>query len=203
MTMIQAVIYDFGNVLSSFRVTAFFEHLARRSTCTVDRLLGLMPEISHLAIEYESGRMTSQQFFRDFSALAGIAVTEEEFITSYTSIFTPIDGTLRTIRRLKDRYRLGLLSNTNEWHFVHSIRTIEVFPLFDAVTLSYEVGAMKPAAVIYEDMLKKIRVPADACVYFDDIQENVDAGSRAGMQARLFTTAEAMQADLAALGVTF
>ena len=200
--MIQAVIYDFGNVLCSFRVTSFFEHLARRSTCTVDQLQGLMPEISHLAIEYESGRMTSQQFFRDFSALARISVTEEEFITSYTTIFTPIDGTFDAIRRLTGRYRLGLLSNTNEWHFIHSIRPVAVFPLFDAVTLSYEVGAMKPAPVIYEDMLKKLRVPADACVYFDDIQENVDAGTRAGMQARLFTTAEGMQADLAALGVT-
>ena len=79
------------------------------------------------------------------------------------------------------RYRLGLLSNTNEWHFDHSIRTVDVFPLFDAVTLSYEVGAMKPAPVIYEDMLKKLGVPAGDCVYFDDIQENVDAGIRAGM----------------------
>lgn len=199
--MIQAVIYDFGNVLCSFRVTTFFEHLARRSTCTVEQLMGLMPEISHLAIEYESGRMTSRQFFQHFSALARITVTEDEFITAYTNIFTPIDGTMRAIRRLTGRYRLGLLSNTNEWHFIHSIRPIEVFPLFDAVSLSYEVGAMKPAAVIYQDMLNKIGVPADACVYFDDIQENVDAGARAGMQARLFTTAEAMQADLAALGV--
>lgn len=199
--MIQAVIYDFGNVLYSFRVVTFFEQLARRSTCTVDQLMGLMPEISHLAIEYESGRMTSQEFFRDFTALARISVTEQEFITSYTTIFTPIDGTIDAIRRLKGRYRLGLLSNTNEWHFIHSIRPIGVFPLFDAVTLSYEVGAMKPAAVIYQDMLNKIRVPADACVYFDDIQENVDAGARAGMHARLFTTAEAMRADLAALGV--
>ena len=93
--MIQAVIYDFGNVLCSFRVTSFFEHLARRSTCTVDQLQGLMPEISHLAIEYESGRMTSQQFFRDFSTLARISVTEEEFIKSYTTIFTQIGGTVR------------------------------------------------------------------------------------------------------------
>jgi putative hydrolase of the HAD superfamily len=200
--MIQAVIYDFGNVVCSFRIMTFFENLARRSTCTVQTLQGLMPEISHLAIEYESGRMTSQQFFADFAALAGFSMPEEEFIASYTSIFTPISGTFDAIRRLAGRYRLGLLSNTNEWHFEHSIRHVEVFPLFNAVTLSYEVGAMKPAPAIYADMLAKLGLPADACVYFDDIQENVDAGIRAGMQARLFTTAEAMQADLSALGVT-
>jgi glucose-1-phosphatase len=200
--MIQVVIYDFGNVVCSFRVTSFFENLTRHSACTVDQLLGLMPEISHLAIEYESGRMTSEEFFRDFSALARIDLSQQDFITSYTSIFTPIAGTFDAIRRLKGRYKLGLLSNTNEWHFEYSIRPVEIFPLFDAVTLSYEVRAMKPALIIYEDMLQKLGVPANACVYFDDIQENVDAGIRAGMHARLFTTAAAMQADLAALGIT-
>lgn len=199
--MIQAVIYDFGNVVCSFRVTSFFENLARHSSCTVEQLLNLMPEISHLAIEYESGHMTSREFFTAFCALAGISITEEAFVTSYVTIFSPITGTYDAIRKLAGRYRVGLLSNTNEWHFEHAIRSVEVFPLFDAVTLSYEVGAMKPAPVIYEDMLEKIGVPAHACVYFDDIQENVDAGARAGMHARLFTTAEAMQDDLAALGV--
>lgn len=199
--MIQAVIYDFGNVVCTFRVTAFFENLTRHSACTVDQLLGLMPEISHLAIEYESGRMTSEEFFRAFTALAAIDPTEEQFIASYTAIFTPVSGTFDAIRRLHGHYRLGLLSNTNAWHFEHSIRPVEIFPLFDAVTLSYEVGAMKPAPVIYEDMLKKLGVPPSSCVYFDDIQENVDAGIRAGMQGRLFTTAERMYADLAALGV--
>jgi FMN phosphatase YigB (HAD superfamily) len=200
--MIQAVIFDFGNVVCSFRVTSFFENLARRSACTVEQLLGLLPEISHLAIEYESGHMTSKQFFDAFCALAAIEITQDEFITSYVSIFTPIAGTHDAIKQLAGRYRVGLLSNTNEWHFEYSIRTVEVFPLFDAVTLSYEVQAMKPAPVIYEDMLKKLGVPANACVYFDDIQENVDAGIRAGMIGRLFTTAEAMRADLTALGVT-
>jgi glucose-1-phosphatase len=200
--MIKAVIFDFGNVLCSFRVTSFFENLARRSACTVDQLLGLMPEISHAAIEYESGRLTSEEFLQHFSALAGITISRDEFITSYTTIFTPIDGTFDAIRRLKGRYRLGLLSNTNEWHFEHSIRTVDVFPFFDAVTLSYEIGAMKPAPAIYTDMLRKLNLPADACVYFDDIQENVDAGIRAGMHGRLFTTAEALRADLERLGVT-
>lgn len=199
--MIQAVIFDFGNVICSFSVSAFFENLSRRSACTVNQLLGLLPEISHLAIEYESGRMTSLQFFDAFCTLAAIEISQDEFITSYVSIFTPIAGTQEAIRKLAGRYRVGLLSNTNEWHFEHSIRTVEVFPLFDAVTLSYEVRAMKPAPAIYEDMLKKLGVPASTCVYFDDIQENVDAGIRAGMIGRLFTTAEAMRADLAALGV--
>lgn len=200
--MIQAVIFDFGNVLCSFRVTTFFENLARHSTTTVDRFQALMPGISRLAIAYETGLMSSEEFLIRFSELTGIRIDRDDFIRAYTTIFTPIEGTFDAIRRLKGRYRLGLLSNTNEWHFEHSIRTVEVFPLFDAVTLSYEVRAMKPAPAIYNDMLRKLGLPAETCVYFDDLQENVDAGAQAGMQARLFTTPEQMHEDLAKLGVT-
>ena len=33
---------------------------------------------------------------------------------------------------------------------LHDIRTVDVFPLFDAVTLSFQVKAMKPGSVIID-----------------------------------------------------
>lgn len=196
--MIKAVIFDFGNVLYSFRVATFFEQLARRSTCTVQELLTLMPEISRLAIAYETGLMSSDQFFLQLTELAKIRISRQEFIDSYCAIFTRIDTTATLIRQLKPRYRLGLLSNTNEWHFENSIKTVDVFPLFDAVTLSYEVRAMKPAPAIYEDMLRKLGLEAGACLYIDDIPEYVQAAQQLGMNAVTYTGHDALVRDLRA-----
>lgn len=199
--MIKAVIFDFGNVLCSFSVSTFFEKLSRQSTCTVKELFALMPEISRLAIAYETGLMTSDEFFSQITELARVSISREGFIQAYTTIFTPIDTTFELIRSLKPRFRLGLLSNTNEWHFQYSIQPVEVFPLFDAVTLSYEVKAMKPSEAIYRDMLRKLDVDAGACAYIDDIQENVDAAQRLGMHAMLYTSHAALLHDLGHLGV--
>jgi len=196
--VINAVIFDFGNVLYSFRVMTFLEHLARRSTCTVPELLKLMPEISRLAVEYETGLITSDQFFQQITELARIRISRQEFIDSYCAIFTRIESTATLIRALKPRYRLGLLSNTNEWHFENCIRTVDVFPLFDAVTLSYKVHAMKPTAAIYADMLHKLGLEPGACLYIDDIPEYVQAARHLGMNAVTYTGHDVLLRDLRA-----
>ena len=100
---------------------------------------------------------------------------ERIYDPAFNGMFSPIEPTLALIRRLKGRYRLGLLSNTNEWHFRGHIATVPVFPLFDTVTLSYEVREMKPGERIYRDALGKLGLPPESCVFIDDIEENVAA----------------------------
>jgi putative hydrolase of the HAD superfamily len=151
-----------------------------------------MPDVSRLAIAYETGQLTSDQFFEQLTEMAGIRISRQEFIDSYTAIFTRIDSTATLIRQLKPHYRLGLLSNTNEWHYEHNIKTVDVFPLFDAVSLSFEVCAMKPAPAIYEDMLRKIGSEANACLYIDDIPEYVEAAKQLGMHAIQHTGHDAL-----------
>jgi putative hydrolase of the HAD superfamily len=126
---------------------------------------------------------------------------EEEFVRAYTDIFTPIDTTFALVRRLKPRYRLGLLSNTSELHFEKGIRPVAVFPLFDAVTLSYEVRSMKPDRRIYDDAIRKMGLPPWACVYIDDLPANVAAGAALGLRALHYTTYDALETDLRRLGV--
>lgn len=182
-TRIESVVFDFGNVICSFSVPLFIEGLAAKSGKTKEDLLALMPGINALAVEYETGLIGSDDFFTRLCALAGISVRREDFVNAYTGIFTPIPETFQLIRALKPRYKLGLLSNTNEWHYLHSIRTADIYPLFDAVTLSYEVKAMKPARAIYEDMLMKLGIPPGQCIYIDDVRENAAAAERLGMHA--------------------
>jgi putative hydrolase of the HAD superfamily len=110
---------------------------------------------------------------------------------------------LELIGKLKPRYKLGLLSNTSEWHFQHAIKTVDVFPLFDAVTLSFEVKAMKPADKIYQDILTKLALPPEECIYIDDIPENIEAATRQGMHAIRYTSHDQLIIDLHRAGVLF
>ena len=199
--MIRALIFDFGNVICSFDIRQFQRNLLPYTSRSLEQLHELNAPVTKLAIAYETGLLTSEEFFQEFIDLGGLTIRQEEFIVAYTTIFTPIEGTFDLVRRLKGRYRLGLLSNTNEWHFLHSIRTVDIFPLFDAVTLSYVVKAMKPARVIYDDMLAKLRVTAPECVYIDDLKENVDAARDLGMNAIHYTSHEGLLGELHGLGI--
>jgi len=199
-TAIEAVIFDFGNVLCTFD--------NRRILAGLAPLCGLRPEELARRIEgsdlpraYESGEIDSQAFLAGLSGLCGHPFAEAAFVRTFSDIFTPIEPTWQLVRALKPRYRLGLLSNTNPWHFEHGIRPTAVFPLFDAVTLSYEVGAMKPDPRIYADAVAKLALPPGACAFIDDLPENVEGARAAGLQGIHYTGPEALAAELRHLGI--
>jgi len=184
--MIRGIIFDFGNVISSFDVGKFLGRLHDWSGVEVgilrERIYG-----SGLHSRYESGDISSERFYREISRLTGARVSAEEFAEGFTDIFTPLESTHGLIRALKGKYRLGLLSNTNEWHFERHIRNTPVFPLFDAITLSFEIGALKPDPRIYLDALRKISLPPEACAYIDDIPEYVDGAAGVGIRGIRYT----------------
>jgi len=197
---IRGVIFDFGNVIYRFD--------NRRMLAGLSRLCGRPPEelaaglgASTLSEDYESGRLDSRAFLAGVSELCGCPLEESAFLPVFTDIFTSIESTLELIRRLAPNYRLGLISNTNPWHFESTIRPCEVFPLFQAVTLSHELKAMKPDPRLYLDCIRRLGLPAGACVFIDDRPEFVEGAARVGMGGITYTGAESLRAALEALGV--
>jgi putative hydrolase of the HAD superfamily len=199
--VIKAVIFDFGKVICDFDIGIFLDRAAAYSSNSAQSLRSAMNSLKDVAIRYETGLMTSDDYYLEICRAASLRMPRDEFIRAYADIFTPIPTTFDLIRQLAPRYRLGLLSNTGEWHFEYAIRTTDIFPLFDTVTLSYEAKSMKPDHRIYEDALGKLGLPAAACAYIDDIQENVDAGRLLGLRAIHFTTPLALRSELQRIGV--
>ncbi|GLH72724.1 hydrolase [Geothrix limicola] len=197
---IRGLFFDFGNVICTFDNRRILRALAPLCERTPEALETLIYG-SSLPRAYESGAIDSRTFLEGLSALCGHAFDEATFIRAFTDIFTPIPTTFALLRRLKGRYRLGLISNTNPWHFQHGIQTTEVFPLFEAVTLSHEARALKPDPRIYRDALNKLGLDPGACVFIDDIPAFAEAATSLGMHGLVYTGPEALEADLARLGV--
>lgn len=130
-------------------------------------------------------------------------MSKSELINAYINIFTPIPTTFDLIRKLKKRYKIGLLSNTGEISFEHVIKPVEVFELFDTITLSFEVKAMKPAKEIYFDALEKLNLEPEECVYMDDIEEFAEAATKLGIHGIHYTSHERLVGELKRLNVKF
>jgi len=78
------------------------------------------------------------------------------------------------------------------------------FPLlksFRGVTVSARVGAVKPAALIFERHAREFALEPEATLFFDDTPANVAAARRAGWHGEIFTDAETMHNDLKRYGV--
>ncbi|MBE0604440.1 MAG: HAD family phosphatase [Deltaproteobacteria bacterium] len=198
--VIRGVIFDFGNVICSFDVGRFLARLQRWSGLPVETLREKVYG-SGLHSRFERGDVSPGEFHRLVESMTGAGVPAEEFARGFVDIFAPIESTRALIRGLKGKVRLGLLSNTNELHFRRHIRNEPVFPLFDTVTLSYEIGALKPEPAIYRDALGKLSLPPEECVFIDDIEAYAEGAKAVGIRGIRFTGGEKLLSDLAGLGV--
>lgn len=69
------------------------------------------------------------------------------------------------------------------------------------VTVSGEIGLIKPDQAIYDHHIASFGLEPAATLFIDDSQKNVDGAKAAGWQAVLFTDAKALKADLERLGI--
>lgn len=74
-------------------------------------------------------------------------------------------------------------------------------PLFDAVTLSFEVGALKPEPEIYLDALRKLSLPPEACVFIDDIGKYAEGAAALGIRGIRYIGHAELLRELSGLGV--
>jgi putative hydrolase of the HAD superfamily len=198
-TMIKAVIFDFGNVICSFDNRIFIRKIAEFSPYTFDELYEMIYRMGSIVEIYELGQISSEEFFERMKELCKLDMDIEDFREAFTTIFTPIPETIELIKKLKGSCKLGLLSNTNEWDHEHAIKIVDVYPLFDAVTTSYEVGVKKPDERMYLDCLEKLDLGPEECIYIDDIKEYADGAAKVGMIGLHYTGRVKLEEDITEL----
>ena len=105
------------------------------------------------------------------------------------------DEVINLIRELKKSYKIGLLSNAGEGE-LDSLKKDGSIGLFDALTISYLAGYMKPDKRIFEKATETLGVKAEECVFIDDRLVNIEAAEKLGMQTIHYDNFKQLQEDL-------
>jgi hemerythrin-like metal-binding protein len=165
---IQAIIFDLGEVVCAVHEDLFLEAAAALYSRSADALKALIDGQSSLFRGYESSFLYIPEFVAQFSALCGQDIPQNAFIQAYAQVFSPLESTLTLLRRLKPRYRLGLIADTTPLRLEQGLARLDILPLFDAVTRPYEVEALKPDLAVFNDITTKLDLMAEECIYADD-----------------------------------
>lgn len=155
-----------------------------------------------LVRRFECGQVPPEQFVEQLCGILGLEMEYGRFCEIWSSIFLPdtlIPESL--LAGLRSRYRLLLLSNTNAIHFQMVRQNYPLLRHFNDYVLSYEVGAMKPSARIYEEAIARAQCAPGECFFTDDIAEYVAAARQAGMDAVQFQSAAQLESELQQRGV--
>ena len=200
---VQGLIFDFGNVIYRFdhgRCTAALSRMCGLESREIRRRLFSESDIEW---DYMAGNLSSDDFLDLCSKACGHAFDKDAFFAAYLDIFAPQHDIMDLIRALKPHYKLGLISDTAEWHFEQVIQKCEVYPLFDAVVASHLEHRLKPDQELFRTCLKGMGVKAETCLFIDDVPKHI-AGARAmGFHAHTYRTFAALESELHHLGVRF
>jgi 2-haloacid dehalogenase len=113
-----------------------------------------------------------------------------------------IDGTPDIVEGLVEAgHDVTALTNFAGDTYVEAVSRFPYLKLFRGVTVSGEIGILKPEPEIYRHHAETFGLTPAATLFFDDSPANVIAARNAGWQAETFVDAATLRADLARHGV--
>ena len=190
---LRGLLVDFGGVLTTNIWASFdrFCELENLERGTVLELFRGDGEALALLRSLERGAITDDDFERDFGEMLG--VEPAGLIERLFGGLAPEPAMVAAVAAIRAvGIRTGLI--TNSW----GMGIYERAPLhsFDATVISGDVGLHKPQPEIYRLGAERIGVPAESCVFVDDLRENVAGAEAVGMTAILHRDPDATVAEL-------
>lgn len=199
--MIRTIFFDLGDVLVKLDFDRAYRAAAELRGGSPEEVRRLLRE-SGLTGPYERGEIGSEEFHARCETLLELGLGFEAFARLWGDMFSRDElVAAELVESLGRRYQMAILSNTNELHYEWIKREYPLLGLFPRAVLSYEVGAMKPSAAIYEKAFEMTGSRPEECFFTDDRAENIEGARAVGMRAELFRGQRELERALRAAGV--
>ena len=206
MSRIEAIVSDFGGVLTTPLLDAFLglqEHRGIPLEAFGAALARAAADNggANPLFELETGRLTEAEFLVQLdaalSAELGRTVDLERFGETFFEHLKPNEELFAFMRTLHERgYRMAILTNNvREWEPLWR-SMLPIDELFELVVYSGFEGVRKPDPRIYEVTLDRLGVAPEATLFVDDMEINCDAARALGMSAVQFRDNESATAEI-------
>jgi putative hydrolase of the HAD superfamily len=188
---IEAVIWDFGGVITSSPFEAFNRFEAERGLPTdfIRKVNSTNPDTNAWAL-FERSDISLDEFDKKFSDEAqtlGGAVTGREVVSLLSGDIRP--AMVTALKRCKEHFKVGCITNNvSAGEGAGMARSHEkaeavsdVMALFDHVIESSKIGMRKPDLRIYQLACETLQVDPAKSIYLDDLGINLKPAKALGM----------------------
>lgn len=158
------------------------EHRAARG-----RAAAILNADHHLYTEEIECEQLLEYFRNCYVRDLGLPVPEETLArlaqaeTYEDSRFAFYDDVMPMLSKWKDEFRLGMVSDTHP-SLRRIMRNHGSLRFFEAISLSCEIGALKPDPRMYAYALETLRVKPETAVFVDDIDANLRGAEALGIR---------------------
>ncbi|MBR0843706.1 HAD-IA family hydrolase [Bradyrhizobium liaoningense] len=185
---IEAVIFDFGGVLTTSPFEAFARFETERGLpIDIIRRTNAANHLENAWAKFERAEVDIDTFdglFAEESRALGAEVRGRDVLPLLQGDLRP--EMVEALKRIKAQFKTGCITNNLPANAIGSLtgRTLyvaEVMALFDHVIESAKIGLRKPDPRIYKLMVETLKVDPKNCVYLDDLGVNLKPAREMGM----------------------
>jgi putative hydrolase of the HAD superfamily len=185
---IEAVIFDFGGVLTSSPFEAFARYETERGLpVDIIRRTNAANHLENAWAKFERAEVdidTFDKLFAEESRALGAEVRGRDVLPLLQGDLRP--EMVEALKRIKAQFKTGCITNNLPANAIgsmtgRSLYIAEVMVLFDHVVESAKIGLRKPDPRIYRMMVETLKVDPKKCVYLDDLGVNLKPAREMGM----------------------
>lgn len=201
--IIKAIVFDLGNVLLPFDYSIAVKRINSIEENLGEVFLSFYKANYELHRSFERGDLPEEKFISTMLDAMQNKIDAETFCKIYSEIFTINQNVASLLPKLKQNYKLVLLSNTNAIHKKYGWEQYEFIKYFDKLILSHEVNAVKPEEKIYKAVEEFTGLQPEEHVFIDDILEYVNGAKKLGWDGIQFLGYENLVEELLKRGIEF
>ena len=184
---IKNIVFDLGGVLADLDADRCIDAFEKIGCPKVAEYVK-EHRTEDLFLDFELGRITAHKFCDEVRLISQSTVSDEDITWAWNQLLVGIrPEKLEKLAELRKRFRLLLLSNTNEMHWAKAAEDFFPYGSFVAedffrggIYLSNIMGLAKPDPKIFTAMAAGSGINPQETLFIDDMEENVSAAESLG-----------------------
>ena len=181
--MIKNIIFDIGNVILNFDMDKVLNNITNNSEeqkFIIDNIYnspewamynyidtGLIDREACIKMQCDRTNHQNDELIK-------------RFWLTYNEYAYVDERVLNLIKQLKEKYKIYLLSNMNEYTFEY-LKPSHLLDIVDGYIMSFEVHQVKPYEGIYRSLLRKYNLISNECIFIDDNIKNIFTANKLGI----------------------
>lgn len=189
MEKIRNLIFDFGVVIINIDPSAVKKAMEKMGIQNVDELHHHLQE-TKIYERLETGEISDDEFRSAIKDIADAPLSDDDIDDAWNAMILDIPRErIKFLTRLKSKYKIYLLSNTNSIHWKYYDKYFQdnydypsLSTFFAEAWYSYLMGVRKPDPEIFRMVLEEGKLNPSETAFVDDIQENTAAAATLGIR---------------------
>lgn len=186
---IKNILFDLGGVIITLNKQNALDRFTEIGFPNIEEYLGEFRQ-NGIFLEYEEGKISPENFYKEFRRLSGNEnIPAEDIDSGWLAFLAGIpEYKFKLLKDLRKKYKVYLLSNTNPsimgWALSKDFSP-EGLPMdayFDKCYLSFQIGCAKPDRDIFDFIIEDSGMIPSETLFLDDGKANIEMANEIGFE---------------------